>query len=159
VPSAVGMDMSRASGNRLPEKALSQLQSRESTAILATNNPSGYPHTMPVHLMFAPDAATILMALRISHQSVANIRHDPHVMLCLCEKDDLNVSISGDATIVREPALSNRSMCIVRMLVCDVKDDSTHSETVSGIRYRCRTDKGTRFIAKMFDELENLKAD
>jgi len=149
--------MSRPMGSRLPDKALSQLQARVSTAILATNNPSGYPHTMPVHLMFAPDNSTILLALRISHQSIENLRRDPHVMLCLCENGDLNVSIRGDAAIVREPAISNRSMCIVKIRVCDVKDDSTHSETVSGIRYKCRTDAGERFIREMFEELETYK--
>jgi hypothetical protein len=148
--------MSRILGNRLPANALAQLRAKESTAILATNNPSGYPHTMPVHLMFAPDERTILVALRLGHQSVENIRCDGRVVLCLCEHDDLNVSIRGDAAVVRGPALSNRNMCIVKIDVSDVKDDSTHSETVSGIRYRCRTGAGTQFIARMFEELENF---
>jgi uncharacterized pyridoxamine 5'-phosphate oxidase family protein len=149
--------MSRILGDRLPARALAQLQARKSTAILATNNPSGYPHTMPVHLMYAPDDGTVLMALRIGHQSLENLRRDKRVMLCLCEKGDLNISLRGNAQIVREPALANRSMCLVKVRIAEVKDDSTHSETVSGIRYKCRTDAGARFIREMFEELENYK--
>jgi len=46
------------------------------------------------------------------------------------------------------------AMCIVKAAVIDIKDDSTHSETISGIRYRCKTERGKRFIQDVFDELE-----
>jgi len=46
------------------------------------------------------------------------------------------------------------AMCIVKAAVIDIKDDSTHSETISGIRYRCKTERGKKFIQDVFDELE-----
>jgi len=146
--------MSRILGFQLPPEVEDQLRARESTLVLATINEDGSPNTMPVHILWAKDTGTIIMALRHDHRSLGNIRRDGKVMLSLCEKEDLNVSISGDARVVREPSRCNRKMVLVEVKVLEVKDDSTHSFTTCGIRYRCKTDAGVRFIRDLFDELE-----
>ncbi len=146
--------MSKILGSSLPEMIYELFRSKLPTVILATLSPDGHPNTAPIHLIYATDKNTLLMALARQHQSMANIRDNGKVMICVCEEGDINVSIKGDAAMIKENMDCNKAMCIVEVKVQEVKDDSTHSETTSGIRYRCRTEKGESFIKDIFAELE-----
>jgi len=149
--------MSKSLGNELPQEAYDALRSRVPSVVLATVSSDGFPNTTPVHLLFAKDKKTILMALAKRHQGLANIRKSGKVMVCMCESNDVNVSIRGNAKVVKETMDSSSTMCAVRLDIIDIKDDSTHSETISGIRYRCRTKKGEEFITSVLDELEVME--
>ena len=149
--------MSKNLGNKLSEEAAKQLNSRESTVVLATISDDGYPNTTPVHLTIAKNPQTLLLAVSKGHRATANIRKNPRVMISLCEKNDLNISIKGEARIVREKLLCNPGMCAVKITIESIKDDSTHSRTVAGIRYECKTERGARFIQEVFDELESFR--
>ena len=149
--------MSKLLGDELPQDAYDALRSRVPSVVVATVSPNGYPNTTPVHLIFARDKKTILFAMAKRHQGLANIRESGKVMVCMCEEGDVNVSIRGDAKVIKETMESNNVMCALRLDVIDVKDDSTHSETISGIRYRCRTEKGEKFIESVIDELEKME--
>lgn len=146
-------NMSIMLGSELSQKALDQINGRESTVVVATVSENGYPNTTPVHLIIAPDPKRLLMAIYKDHQGTLNIQANGKVMVSLCEKDDLNISIRGDGLVVKEGLESSPSMRAVRIDIIDIKSDSTHSETISGIRYRSKTEKGDIFIKNSFDEL------
>ena len=146
--------MSKIIGEAIDEKSFKQFRAMESTVVVATITDNGYPNTTPVHLITVVNIKTLLLAMNRKHQGVINIRHEPKIMLSLCEKNDLNISIRCDAEVFKERMECNPAMCIVKAGIIDIKDDSTHSETTRGIRYRCRTEKGKRFIQDVFDELE-----
>ncbi len=146
--------MSKILGNSLSEGLYDLLRSKVPTAIVATVSDES-PNTTPVHLMLAKDKNTLLMAMARQHTGTANIRNNGKVMICVCEEGDINVSIKGEATVVKEHMDCNKAMCVVKVKVQEIKDDSTHSETTCGIRYRCRTEKGESFIKSIFAELED----
>ena len=148
--------MSKYLGEFLDDTSIKQLNARESTVVVATVSDDGYPNTTPVHLIIAKDSETLLLGLGLGHQATANIRLNPKIMISLCEKNDLNISIKCNARIICEKMDSNTGMCVVEAKVKAIKDDSTHSKTVSGIRYVCKTDRGERFIREVFDELNEL---
>ena len=131
------------------------LRSKIPSVVVATVSRDGEPNTTPVHLIYAKDRKTILMAMALQHQGTANIKENGKVMICMCEENDINVSVSGTARMIREPMECNKAMCIIKVDVERVKDDSTHSETTSGIRYRCVTERGEMFIREVFAELES----
>jgi len=148
--------MSRILGDALPDDAYAILTSKYATTILGTVSEDGYPNTAPVHLILAKDPRTILFALATRHRSAANIQANGRAMICLCEHGDVNVSIRGDARVVRDPMECNRAMCAVRLDVLDVKDDSTHSETVNGIRFHVMKARSQQFIDDVFAELGSM---
>ncbi len=145
--------MSKILGNSLSEELYDLLRSKVPTAIVATVSDE-YPNTTPVHLILAKDKTTLLMAMARQHKGTANIRKNGKVMICVCEEGNMNVSIKGDATVVKEHMDCNKAMCVVKVKIREIKDDSTHSETTCGIRYRCRTENGEMFIKNIFAELE-----
>jgi hypothetical protein len=148
--------MSKMLGNSLPEGAYKALRSKIPTLIVATLSPNEYPNTTPVHFIWAKDRKTILMGMARGHQGVANIRDNGKVMVCMCEDGDVNVSIRGNGKVIKEHMECNEGMCVIQVNIVDIKDDSTHSETTSGIRYKCRTEKGEKFIANVLEELEKM---
>jgi predicted pyridoxine 5'-phosphate oxidase superfamily flavin-nucleotide-binding protein len=148
--------MSKNLGKSLDDAAMKQLNARQSTVVLATVSGDGYPNTTPVHLAIARDPQTLLMGVSSGHRAITNIRANPKVMVSLCEQNDLNISIRGDARIIREKLACNPGMCAVEVKINAIKDDSTHSRTTAGIRYECKTDRGAQFIQDVFDELERL---
>ena len=149
------MVMSKILGTELGHEAFTQLKARESTVVVATISENGFPNTTPVHLITAPDNKTLLLGMNRKHQGVINIRANPKIMISLCEKNDLNISIRCSAEVFQEVMRCNSAMCIIKASIIDIKDDSTHSETISGIRYRCKTERGERFIQDVFDELDS----
>ena len=148
--------MSKILGEELPEEAYKMLRAKKATLIIATLSPNGFPNTTPVHLAWAKDRKTLLMAMARRHQGTANIRDTAKAMGCMCEEGDVNVSIRGNAVVLKEHMDCNEGMCVVQLDIVDVKDDSTHSETTTGIRYRSRTEKGETFIRDVFAELQTL---
>ncbi len=150
--------MSKILGNSLPDEVLKMLRSKIPTVVVATVSEDGTPNTTPIHLIYAKDSKTILMAMALQHKGTSNIKDNRDVMICMCEKGDINVSIKGKGKVVREPMICNKAMCIVQVDIEFVKDDSTHSETTSGIRYRCVTERGENFIQEVFTELEKYSS-
>ncbi len=148
--------MSKILGDSLPDDAYRILRDRLTTTVVATVSPDGSPNTTPVHLLTAKDPKTLLMAMAIRHQGTQNIRENGMAMVCFCEQGDINVSIKGTGRVVREPMECNKAMCVVQLDVTEVKDDSTHSRTTTGIRYQCMQAKSIQFIADVFDELEGM---
>ncbi len=149
--------MSKMIGSSLPEDAYQTLRSRIPTVVVATVSANGYPNTTPVHLIWARDRTTLVMGVATYHQATKNIKKNPRVMISLCDEGDVNVSIRGDAKIIKEPLDCNDKICAVEVDIIDIKDDSTHSITTTGIRYKCRTEKGEEFIKGVFNELEKMK--
>ncbi len=94
------------------------------------------------------------MAMARQHQGTANIRESGKAMICVCDIGNINVSIKCSVDIMKEHMGCNKAMCIVKANIKEIKDDSTHSETTSGIRYRCMSENGERFISDVFSELE-----
>jgi hypothetical protein len=148
--------MSKMLGEELPEDAFQMLRAEKATLIVATLSPNGFPNTTPVHLAWAKDRKTLLMAMARRHQGTENIRQTGKTMACMCEEGDVNVSIRGKATVLKEHMDCNEGMCVVQLDIIDVKDDSTHSDTTTGIRYSCRTEKGEEFIRDVFAELKRM---
>lgn len=148
--------MSKYLGKLLDDAAMKQLNARESSVVVATVSEDGYPNTTPVHLIIAKDSQTLLFALGLGHQATANIRINPKIMISLCEKNDLNISMKCNAVILREKVACNPGMCVVEARIEAIKDDSTHSRTISGIRYECKTDRGAKFIQDVFNELAEI---
>ena len=148
--------MSKILGNEFSEEHITLFRSQVPTVILATVSRNGFPNTTPVHLVWAKDTTTVLMALARAHRAVENIRSNEKVMVNVCEEGDINISFSGKASILKEELVCNRSMCILEVKVLEIKDDSTHSETTCGIRYRCRTERGEQFIRESFEELKSI---
>lgn len=146
--------MSKKLGDTLSDDIFRLLTSKIPTTIVATVSGDCMPNTTPVHLVYAIDRKTISMALSRQHRATSNIRENGKVIMCVCEEGDLNVSIGGRARVVKEVMDNNKAMCLVLLDIEFIKDDSTHSETISGIRYRCRTERGEEFIRTMFSELE-----
>lgn len=146
--------MSKSLGAELDEQAFKQLRARETTTVVATISDNGFPNTTPVHLITALNKKTLLMALNRNHQAVKNIRRNPKIMISLCEKEDLNISIRCNAKIFLEVTKCNSAMCIIKADIIDIKDDSTHSDTICGIRYKCNSEQGVKFIRDVFNELE-----
>ncbi len=150
--------MSKILGDSLPEDVFWLLRSKVPTVVVATVSRDGRPNTTPIHLIYAKDHKSILMAIARRHQARANIKKTGLVMLCLCEEGDVNVSISGKAKVLKEHLDSSREMSLVQLDVEEIKDDSTHSETISGIRYHCVSKKGEDFIRNVFAELEEYSS-
>jgi hypothetical protein len=148
--------MSKVLGPELEERAFKQINARESTVVVATMSPNGYPNTTPIHLIIASSRRTFLLAMNRNHQGLKNIRCDPKIMVSMCEKEDLNFSARCNASVYKEEMACNGSMCVVKADIVDIKDDSTHSFTTSGIRYKCKTEKGKDFIKDVFDELQAI---
>jgi hypothetical protein len=148
--------MSKIFGDSLPPEALAILKDRLTTTVVATVSPDGFPNTTPIHLLTAKDPKTLLMAMAKRHRGTHNIKENGHVMVCFCEQGDVNVSIKGTAKVVKEPMDCNSAMCVVQVDITEVKDDSTHSRTTTGIRYQCMSPKSVEFIAGVVDELEKM---
>ncbi len=149
--------MSKAVGDRLPDDAFSLLTARIPTVIVATVSSNGFPNTTPIYLTLAKDRKTLLLAMARRHQGTANIRETGKAMACMCEEGDVNVSIRGNASIIKEHMNCNKAMCVVRIDIIDVKDDSTHSETTSGIRFRFKSERGKEFVNDVFAELVRME--
>ena len=147
--------MSKNLGKELNKQALKQFRARESTSVVTTISNNGYPNTTPVHFIFAIDKKTLLLSLNKNHQCVKNIKNNPRMMISLCEKNDLNISIRCNAKMFKDVMKCNSAMCILRAEIIDIKDDSTHSDTICGIRYKCNSKRGVQFIINVFDELES----
>ncbi len=148
--------MSKKLGDTLSDKAIAQFNARESSVVIATVSEDGFPNTTPVHLIIARDPQTLLFGISINHLGTSNIRANPKIMISLCEKDDLNISIKCRAKVIREKLDCNPGMCVVEAKIAAIKDDSTHSRTISGIRYECKTERGAKFIQDVFNELEKI---
>ncbi len=148
--------MSKDLGNSLDELAIKQFNARESSVVVATVSENGFPNTTPIHLIIAKDPQTLLFGVSTRHQATLNIRSNPKIMISLCEKNDLNISIRCKAKIILEKLECNPGMGVVEAKIEAIKDDSTHSKTVSGIRYECKTERGEKFIQEVFDELQGL---
>ncbi len=146
--------MSKILGDSLPDDVFEILRSRVPTVIVASVSKDGRPNTTPIHLIYAKDKKRILMAIARRHQGRSNIKRTGRVMVCMCEEGDVNVSILGTASVIKEHMNCSRDMSVVLIEVQEVKDDSTHSETVCGIRYHSISKKGEEFIRNVFDELE-----
>ena len=148
--------MSKDLGNSLDELAIKQFNARESSVVVATVSENGFPNTTPIHLIIAKDPQTLLFGVSTRHQATLNIQSNPKIMISLCEKNDLNISIRCKAKIILEKLECNPGMSVVEAKIEAIKDDSTHSKTVSGIRYECKTERGEKFIQEVFDELQGL---
>ncbi|MFL0196647.1 pyridoxamine 5'-phosphate oxidase family protein [Clostridium sp. WILCCON 0269] len=146
--------MSKILGNTLPENAIDLFNKELTTAVLSTVTDEGFPHAMPVHLMFAPDNTTIRLALMKIHKTVANIKHNSKAFITITEKEDTALGIRGSAKVIREPMENNSAMCMVEFKVEEVKSDTTPTVIViNGIRNIHRTEKTKPFFRGMFDEL------
>ena len=143
-------------GERLPVDAFRLLTNRVPVVIVATVSPNSYPNTTPVHLAWAKDRKTLLLAMARGHQGTANIKETGKAMVCICEEGDANYSIRGKAAVLKEHMDCNEGMCVIQLDIIDVKDDSTHSETTSGIRWRFKSERGRRFVDDVFAELERI---
>ncbi|MFO7990684.1 MAG: pyridoxamine 5'-phosphate oxidase family protein [Thermoplasmata archaeon] len=146
--------MSEILGSSLPEEAYRLLRSKIPTVIVATVSEEGRPNTTPIHLAWAKDRNTILMGMAKRHDGTKNIEETGKAMICMCEKGDVNVSIYGTAKVMKEQMDCNEHMSIIKFDVEQVKDDSTHSRTTSGIRWESKTAAGDKFIEDIFNELE-----
>ncbi len=146
--------MSKYVGNSLPQDALDLLNKELTTVVLSTVTPDGFAHGMPVHLLAAPDSATIRMALMNSHQTTENIKNNGKAFITVLEGTDICLGIKGTARVVREPMEGSPVMCMVEFKVEEIKSDTTPTVIVTeGIRIRHRSDKTSGFFRVMFDEL------
>lgn len=149
--------MSEILGSSLPENAYNLLRSKIPTVIVATVSEHGRPNTTPIHLIWAIDRKTIIMGMAKRHDGTKNIKDNGKAMICMCEEGDVNVSIYGRAEVMKETMDCNEHMSIVKLDVEEVKDDSTHSRTTSGIRWESQTPAGDKFIEDIFNELESTE--
>lgn len=146
--------MSKIIGNSLPEEVVDLFKKELTTVVLSTLTPEGFPHAMPVHLIYAPNDKTIRMAIVKSHQTIANIKNDSRAFITVLDGPDIAVGIKGTARVVRETMEGNAAMCMVEFNIEQIKSDTTPTLVVTeGIRKKHRSPKTAGFFRSMFDEL------
>ena len=146
--------MSKILDNTLPAEVIDLFNKELTTAIISTVTEDGFPHAMPVHLMFAPDHSTIRLALMCVHKTVANIKNNSKAFITILEGPDIALGIKGSAKVIREPMNNSSAMCMVEFKVEEIKSDTTPTViVVEGIRNVHRTEKTKPFFRGMFDEL------
>jgi hypothetical protein len=146
--------MSKIIGDALPREVIELFNKELTTVIVATINPEGLPHAMPVHLLAAPDEKTVRMALVKAHQTTANIKDNGKAFITVLDGPDLAMGIRGSARVVREPMEGSAAMCMIEFKVEQIKSDTTPTVIVKeGVRTEHRSAKTTDFFRVMFDEL------
>ncbi|MGI6119873.1 MAG: pyridoxamine 5'-phosphate oxidase family protein [Desulfosporosinus sp.] len=146
--------MSKIIGNSLPEEVVDLFKKELTTVVLSTLTPEGFPHAMPVHLIFAPNDKTFRMALVKSHQTITNIKNNSKAFITVLDGPDIAMGIKGTARVVREPMEGNAAMCMVEFNIEQIKSDTTPTVIVTeGINKKHRTPKTEGFFRTMFDEL------
>ena len=93
------------------------------TAIVATVDADGAPHTAPFGSLRAVGPSTLRFACDRRHSTYANLLRDERVMVCLIAPPDLAVSIFGRARTVKEAMEVMASDAVVEIQVEEVKDD------------------------------------
>ncbi|TGE32216.1 pyridoxamine 5'-phosphate oxidase family protein [Desulfosporosinus sp. Sb-LF] len=146
--------MSKIIGNSLPEEIVDLFEKELTTVVVSTLTPEGFPHAMPVHLIFAPNDKTFRMALVKSHQTTTNIKNNGKAFITVLEGTDIAMGIKGTARVVREPMEGNAAMCMVEFDIEQIKSDTTPTVIVTeGINKKHRSPKTADFFRAMFDEL------
>ncbi|MTI94069.1 MAG: pyridoxamine 5'-phosphate oxidase family protein [Firmicutes bacterium] len=124
-------------------------------AVLATADRAGNPNTAPVHLMWAKDINTIIVALATRHQSSDNLKTQGRFSLSVMEADDQAFSVQGYGKLVRQPMDANPHMSMFELTVQVVKPDTTPTvAVVSGVRTKKRSEKTDTFFTACFQELK-----
>lgn len=146
--------MSKIIGDSLPEEVVDLFKKELTTVVLSTLSPEGFPHAMPVHLIYAPNDKTLRMALVKSHQTTINIKNNDKGFITVLEGTDIAMGIKGTARVVKEPMEGNAAMCMVEFNIEQIKSDTTPTVIVTeGINKKHRSPKTTDFFRAMFDEL------
>lgn len=146
--------MSKILGNTLPQEVKDLFNREETSVVLSTITPEGYPHAMPVHLLCAPDDKTILIALVKNHQTTLNIKDNGKAMITALDGEDIAVGIKGKACVAKEPMDANKAMALIEFEVTEVKSDTTPTVIVTqGVRFKHRSEKTSDFFRMCFDEL------
>lgn len=146
--------MSEVVGSQLTRALVDLLDKRLTTAVLATLDREGRPHTTPVSFIACKDAATVRLALTRNHQAYSNIRRSPEVMIELLDEGDVAFGVLGRAVVEKETMESDRSMALVRVEVMSVKSDVSPLWVVSqGVRCAKRQSTVIPYSQSVFREL------
>ncbi|MDK2821150.1 MAG: hypothetical protein PWP31_1115 [Clostridia bacterium] len=146
--------MSKIIGNSLPQEIVDLFNKELTTVVLSTLSTEGYPHAMPVHLLFAPNNKTIRMALMKTHQTTENIKKHSKVFITVLEGTDIAMGIKGTAKVIKDTMDGNKAMCMIEINVEQIKSDTTPTVIVNeGIKIKHRSPKTASFFRTMFDEL------
>ncbi|HUX85408.1 MAG TPA: pyridoxamine 5'-phosphate oxidase family protein [Chloroflexota bacterium] len=109
-------------GGELPSKLIEYLRGHR-VAYVATVDADGWPDTAPISWIVAVSSRLIRMAIDSGVETVANIRENGHVRICVLG-GNLTLSIKGEARIVK-PRMDSVTVptTMIEVAVVEVKDD------------------------------------
>jgi hypothetical protein len=126
----------------LTQKQVELFRSRNVNGVLATVDLEGNPNTAPIHLMWAPNAGSVSLALAARHQSTENLKTQGRYSLSIMEADDQAFSIQGIAKLVRQPMEANPHMVLFKLTVNLVKSDTAPTvKVVQAVKTEKRSEK------------------
>jgi hypothetical protein len=127
------------------------------TAIMATLDADGCPHTAPFGSLRAATPRLLRFVTWRGHDTFANLCRDDRVAVALVAPPDLAVSIRGRARVVRARMASDGEYAIVEIDVEEVKNDMVRSVVIeSGITVAVR-ERARPWFDAVLGELEGAR--
>jgi hypothetical protein len=106
------------------------------TAVVATVDDDGRPHTAPFGSVQAVSPSALRLGCDRRHDTYANLTRDPSVVVCLLLPPDVAVSVSGRARVIKEAMETTGTDAVVEIEIDDVKDDMLPGATIkSGVTF------------------------
>lgn len=124
------------------------------TAIVATVDPDGRPHTAPFGSVRALSSRRLRFGCDRGHDTFANLGRDARVAICVLAPPDVAVTIFGEASVVKQKMDALATDAVVEVAVAEVKDDMLPGAAiVSGATYAV-SDQVLAFLRSYRDEVE-----
>lgn len=93
------------------------------SSVVATVDENGSPHIAPFGSMRAVNPRLMRFIAHRYHDTLANLKRDPRVMVAMVSAPDIAVSIKGKARIVEEPFAIDENYALIEIDIEEVKND------------------------------------
>jgi hypothetical protein len=93
------------------------------SSVVATVDEDGCPHIAPFGSMRAVTPKLMRFIAHRYHDTLANLKRDPRVMVAMISDPDIAVSIKGVARVVEEPFTLDENYALVEIDIDKVKND------------------------------------
>lgn len=93
------------------------------SSIVATIDEDGAPRTAPFGSMRAINHGLLRFLVHRRHDTLANLKRDPRVMIALVCPPNHAVSVRGVARVVEEPFSADEGYALVEIDISEVKND------------------------------------
>ncbi len=106
------------------------------TAIVATTDEDGSPHTAPFGSLIAVDKRTLRLGCDRRHDTYSNIKRNGLVMASLISPPNIAVSIKGKARVLKEKMNLLNTDAVIEIQVEEVKNDFLPGTAIeTGVNY------------------------